>query len=51
MRGDVVRRESSQIRSQIVPTPSRATPSKKGCYVLYVLLSDGSTRQANFQLK
>jgi hypothetical protein len=28
-----------------------ATPSKKGCYVLYVLLSDGSTRQANFQLK
>jgi hypothetical protein len=28
-----------------------ATPSAKGCYVLYVLLSDGSTRQANFQLK
>ena len=28
-----------------------ATPSTKGCYVLYVLLSDGSTRQANLQLK
>ena len=28
-----------------------ATPSTKGCYVLYVLLSDGSSRQANFQLK
>jgi hypothetical protein len=28
-----------------------ATPSTKGCYVLYVLLNDGSTRQANFQLK
>ena len=28
-----------------------ATPSAKGCYVLYVLLSDSSTRQANFQLK
>ncbi|PWU21016.1 MAG: hypothetical protein C5B48_11775, partial [Candidatus Rokuibacteriota bacterium] len=28
-----------------------ATPSTRGCYVLYVLLSDGSTRQANFQLK
>jgi hypothetical protein len=28
-----------------------ATPSAKGCYVLYVLLNDGSTRQANFQLK
>ena len=26
------------------------TPSTKGCYVLYVLLADGSIRQANFQL-
>jgi len=28
-----------------------ATPSAKGCYVLNVLLNDGSTRQANFQLR
>ena len=27
------------------------TPSTKGCYVLYLLLDDGSTHQANFQLK
>jgi len=26
------------------------TPSAKGCYALYVLLADGSVRQANFQL-
>jgi hypothetical protein len=27
------------------------TPSTKGCYVFYLLLSDGSTREADFNLK